>query len=172
MPAVSDFSLTGWSRAAVLHWTGPFFLCVKETLIYLSRGFFVDFKGEAIVAAVKKFITFLCSSLVASFAGRTRFCRRGRQTNICSRRRPVLSDRCYVFDSRQPGPWCCCRPGSMEMKRPESTPWKKSSRKIKVYSGKLIILPRMNPPAIQINRTVFQPGHESDFPRSALGFPL
>ena len=114
---------------------------------------------------LKKFITVFvllaCSILMPARPGLAE--EADRQTFILGRNK-FYQTRYYVFDSHEPGPVVLLEAGVHGDEIAGVYALEEILPRIKVYSGKLIILPRMNPPAIQINRRYFNLDMNRIFP--------
>ena len=86
-------------------------------------------------------------------------------------RNQIYQTRYYVFDSGEPGPVVVLEAGVHGDEVAGVYALEEILPKIKVYSGKLIILPRMNPPALQINRRYYNTDMNRVFPGLPSGSP-
>jgi hypothetical protein len=86
-------------------------------------------------------------------------------------RNQFYQTRYYVFDSGEPGPVVALQAGVHGDEAAGVYALEEILPKIKVYSGKLIILPRMNPPALQINRRYYNTDMNRVFPGLSAGSP-
>ena len=93
-----------------------------------------------------------------------------RQTLIIGRNQ-FYQTRYYIFDSNEPGPVVLLEAGVHGDEVAGVYALEEIVPKIKVYSGKLIILPRMNPPALQISRRYFNMDMNRIFPGLPNAFP-
>jgi hypothetical protein len=90
-----------------------------------------------------------------------------RQSFILGRNQ-VYQTRYYVFDSGEPGPRVLLQAGVHGDEVAGIFALEEILPRIKVHSGSLIIFPRMNPPAIQINRRYYNMDLNRVFP----GLPI
>ena len=93
-----------------------------------------------------------------------------RQTYILGRNQ-FYQTRYHVFDSGTPGPVVALEAGVHGDEIAGVYALEEIVPKIKVYSGKLIILPRMNPPALRMNRRYFSTDMNRVFPGRPSGNP-
>ena len=93
-----------------------------------------------------------------------------RQTLIIGRNQ-FYQTRYYIFDSKEPGPVVLLEAGVHGDEVAGVYALEEILPKIKVYSGKLIILPRMNPPALQISRRYFNMDMNRIFPGLPSAYP-
>jgi uncharacterized protein len=107
------------------------------------------------------FVLLACSILMPGKPGRAG--EADRQTSIIGRNQ-FYQTRYYVFDSQEPGPVVLLEAGVHGDEIAGVYALEELLPRIKIYSGKLIVLPRMNPPAIQINRRYFNTDMNRIFP--------
>jgi uncharacterized protein len=105
----------------------------------------------------------LCFGLTLMPAAPGRAGEAERQSGILGRNQ-FYQTRYHVFDSGEPGPVVMLEAGVHGDEVAGVYALDEIIPKIKVYSGKLLILPRMNPPALRINRRYYNTDMNRVFP--------
>jgi hypothetical protein len=111
------------------------------------------------------FMLLSCWTLMA--AGEIKAAEASRQTFLLGRNQ-VYQTRYYVFDSGEPGPKVLLHAGIHGDEVAGVYALEQIAPRIKVHSGTLVIVPRANPPAIQINRRYYHMDLNRVFP----GLPI
>jgi uncharacterized protein len=110
----------------------------------------------------------ICSAVLA--AGESLAAPATRQTFVIGRNQ-IYQTSYYIFDSGEPGPTVLLEAGIHGDEVAGVFALEQLLPKIKVYSGKLILLPRMNPPALQISRRYYNVDMNCVFPGLAAADP-
>lgn len=126
-------------------------------MLHFSKGFRLFYILKYYV------LVLILMSCLAVTAGASLAAEASRQTFSIGRNQ-VYQTRYYVFDSGEPGPAVLVGAGIHGDEVAGVLALEEVLPKIRVYSGKLIILPRMNPPALQINRRSYNMDMNRVFP--------